>query len=220
MKTDGLSINLATVRQQFGLKDGVEACLKHGITAISPWRDHVQATGIDEAARIIKSQRHEGHRLLPRRAVSGRRTRPGGRPRSTTTRRMIDEARGDRRRLPHHDRRRTAERLARHQGGARACSPTAWRRSCRMRAPAKVPLAIEPLHPMYAADRGCISLLSEALDLCDALGEGRRRRDRRLSSVVGPGPRATDRARRRAHPRASHLRLAGADEGHRCSTAA
>ena len=29
----------------------------------------------------------------------------------------------------------------------------------------KVPLAIEPLHPMYAADRGCISLLSEALDL-------------------------------------------------------
>ena len=37
---------------------------------------------------------------------------------------------------------------------------------------AKVPLAIEPLHPMYAADRGCISLLSEALDLCDALGDG------------------------------------------------
>jgi len=36
----------------------------------------------------------------------------------------------------------------------------------------KVPLAIEPLHPMTAADRGCISLLSEALDLCDALGDG------------------------------------------------
>ena len=37
---------------------------------------------------------------------------------------------------------------------------------------ARVPLAIEPLHPMYAADRACISLLSEALDLCDALGPG------------------------------------------------
>jgi sugar phosphate isomerase/epimerase len=36
----------------------------------------------------------------------------------------------------------------------------------------KVPLAIEPLHPMTAADRGCISLLAEALDLCDALGAG------------------------------------------------
>src|ERR1044072_472066 len=55
MKTDGLSINLATVRQQFGLKDGVEACLKHGITAIAPWRDHIQAAGLDEAARIITS---------------------------------------------------------------------------------------------------------------------------------------------------------------------
>src|SRR4029077_5503547 len=55
MKTDGLSINLATVRQQFGLKDGVEACLKHGITAIAPWRDHIQAPGLAEAARISRS---------------------------------------------------------------------------------------------------------------------------------------------------------------------
>ena len=31
MKTEGLSINLATVRQQFGLKDGVEACVQHGM---------------------------------------------------------------------------------------------------------------------------------------------------------------------------------------------
>jgi sugar phosphate isomerase/epimerase len=35
-----------------------------------------------------------------------------------------------------------------------------------------VALAVEPLHPMYAADRGCISLLSEALDVVDHLGEG------------------------------------------------
>src|SRR6267378_3575138 len=55
MKTEGLSINLGTVRQQFDLKGAVEACLRHGITAISPWRDHVQTTGADEAARIIKS---------------------------------------------------------------------------------------------------------------------------------------------------------------------
>jgi len=55
MKTDGLSINLATVRQQFDLKTGVEACLRLGITAISPWRDHIQTTGLAEAARIIRS---------------------------------------------------------------------------------------------------------------------------------------------------------------------
>jgi sugar phosphate isomerase/epimerase len=33
-----------------------------------------------------------------------------------------------------------------------------------------VPLAIEPLHPMYAADRACVNTLKQALDLCDALG--------------------------------------------------
>jgi sugar phosphate isomerase/epimerase len=37
---------------------------------------------------------------------------------------------------------------------------------------AGVPLAIEPLHPMYAADRACINTLAQANDLCDALGDG------------------------------------------------
>jgi len=35
-----------------------------------------------------------------------------------------------------------------------------------------VRLAIEPLHPMYAADRACINTLAQALDLCDRLGAG------------------------------------------------
>jgi sugar phosphate isomerase/epimerase len=30
-----------------------------------------------------------------------------------------------------------------------------------------VRIALEPLHPVYAADRSCLTLLSEALDLCD-----------------------------------------------------
>jgi sugar phosphate isomerase/epimerase len=34
---------------------------------------------------------------------------------------------------------------------------------------ANVRLALEPLHPVYAADRSCLSLLSEALDMCDAI---------------------------------------------------
>jgi sugar phosphate isomerase/epimerase len=32
-----------------------------------------------------------------------------------------------------------------------------------------MPLAIEPLHPMQAADRACINTLEQALDVCDAL---------------------------------------------------
>jgi sugar phosphate isomerase/epimerase len=34
---------------------------------------------------------------------------------------------------------------------------------------ANMPLAIEPLHPMYAADRACVNTLKHALDLCDRL---------------------------------------------------
>jgi sugar phosphate isomerase/epimerase len=37
---------------------------------------------------------------------------------------------------------------------------------------AGVPLAIEPLHPMQAAERACVNTLEQALDICDALGEG------------------------------------------------
>jgi sugar phosphate isomerase/epimerase len=35
-----------------------------------------------------------------------------------------------------------------------------------------MPLAIEPMHPMYAADRGCVNTTAQALDLCDALDPG------------------------------------------------
>jgi sugar phosphate isomerase/epimerase len=31
----------------------------------------------------------------------------------------------------------------------------------------QLPLAIEPLHPMYAADRACVNTMSHALDICD-----------------------------------------------------
>jgi sugar phosphate isomerase/epimerase len=36
-----------------------------------------------------------------------------------------------------------------------------------------MPLAIEPLHPMYAADRACVNSLRHALDICDRLDPGR-----------------------------------------------
>ena len=33
-----------------------------------------------------------------------------------------------------------------------------------------VRLAVEPLHPMYAAERSCVSTLAQALDVCDTVG--------------------------------------------------
>jgi hypothetical protein len=53
MNTESLSINLATVRQQWNLREAVEACARHGIGAIDPWRDQVAALGLAESARVI-----------------------------------------------------------------------------------------------------------------------------------------------------------------------
>jgi sugar phosphate isomerase/epimerase len=37
---------------------------------------------------------------------------------------------------------------------------------------AGVPLALEPLHPMHAAERSCVNTMAQANDLCDELGTG------------------------------------------------
>jgi sugar phosphate isomerase/epimerase len=39
---------------------------------------------------------------------------------------------------------------------------------------AKLPLAIEPLHPMYAADRAAVNTLAQALDIAERLDSGGR----------------------------------------------
>src|SRR5712672_4654838 len=49
-----LSLNTATVRKQGDLTKIVEACARHGIRAIDPWRDQVAAVGLDRAARAIR----------------------------------------------------------------------------------------------------------------------------------------------------------------------
>ena len=42
-----------------------------------------------------------------------------------------------------------------------------------MRARPDMPLAIEPLHPAYAADRACVNTTKQALDICDRLDPSR-----------------------------------------------
>jgi hypothetical protein len=60
MPTAGLSINLATVRQQSNLIEAVEACVRHGISPIYPWRDQVAPVGLDAAVRAIEANGMRG----------------------------------------------------------------------------------------------------------------------------------------------------------------
>src|SRR5690606_26603546 len=168
MRTEGLSINLATVREQWNLREAVEACARHGISAIDPWRDQVQKVGVEESARVIKDH---GMRVtgLCRGGFFPAADAAGRQAAIDDNKRALDEAAAI-----------GAECLVLVVGGLPQGSrdiADARRMvaegidACRAHAKAVgVPLAIEPLHPMYAADRACVNTLDQALVVCDQIG--------------------------------------------------
>jgi sugar phosphate isomerase/epimerase len=170
MSTVGLSINLATVRQQWNLREAIEACARHGIGAVDPWRDQVAAIGLDESARVIKAN---GMR------VTGY-CRGGMFPATDSAERLA--AINDNKRAIDEAVALGAECLilvagglpkgSRDINGARQMVMEGLMAILPHARAYKMPLAIEPLHPMYAGDRACVNTLAQALDLCDLLGEG------------------------------------------------
>ncbi|HKU88133.1 MAG TPA: sugar phosphate isomerase/epimerase family protein [Casimicrobiaceae bacterium] len=168
-----LSINTATVRAQWRLPDIIAALVRHGIRGIAPWRDQVAAAGLDDTARRI---RDAGLTVtgLCRGGMFPAPDREGRRAAHDDNRRAVDEAVtlgaqclvlvvGG---LPK-DRGGTI--VSRDLAGAREMVRDGigqlheYARSAGMR------LAIEPLHPMYAADRACVNTLAHANALCDEL---------------------------------------------------
>src|ERR1700744_2835735 len=49
-----LSLNTATVRKQGDLLEIIDACPRHGIRAMAPWRDQVATVGLDRAVRAVR----------------------------------------------------------------------------------------------------------------------------------------------------------------------
>jgi sugar phosphate isomerase/epimerase len=172
-----LSINTATVRRQGDLVAIVEACARHGIRAISPWRDQVAAVGLDRAVRAVREAGLDlsGYcrgGMFP--ADSSRRQEV-----RDDNRRAVDEAKelgapclvlvvGG---LPQYS--RPGSTAARDIAAARRQVEEGIAELLDYARPAGMPLAIEPLHPMYAADRACVNTLAQALDICDRLDAAR-----------------------------------------------
>jgi sugar phosphate isomerase/epimerase len=172
-----LSLNTATVRKQGDLLQIIDACARHGIRAIDPWRDQVAAVGLDRAARAGREAGLE---------LSG--YCRGGMFTSDAARRV--EVRDDNRRavdeakalgapcivlvvggLPQYSRPGSA--ASRDIAAARGQVEDAIAEMMEYARGAKMPLAIEPLHPAYAADRACVNTTKQALDICDRLDPGR-----------------------------------------------
>jgi sugar phosphate isomerase/epimerase len=159
-----LSLNTATVRKQWNLAQIIDGCARHDIRGISPWRDQVSALGLRESRKRIqanglavtglcrggfftaKDWKDDNLRAIEEAATLGARCLVlvvGG---------LLPQSKD--------------LALSRQQvkDGIAAILPEARK--------AGVPLAIEPLHPMQAAERACINTLEQALDICDDMGEG------------------------------------------------
>jgi sugar phosphate isomerase/epimerase len=171
-----LSVNTATVRKQAGLLEIIEACSQHGIAAISPWRDQVAAVGLDRAARAIKDAglKLSGYcrgGLFP---ATGEHVAAA----RDDNRRTVDEAAalgapcvilvaGG---LPQFT--RPGSTPSKDIVGARKMIEDGIGELLVHAHQARMPLALEPLHPMYAADRAAVNTLAQALDIAQRLDPG------------------------------------------------
>jgi sugar phosphate isomerase/epimerase len=161
------SINTATLGYQAPLSDSIEAVARAGFGGISPWRREVE----NENVRALASQ-----------------IRAAGLQVSGYCRSTYFPGSSKREWLANVDDNRKALRFAAELGaecfvlvvgglppGSRSL-PDARQQVvdgiAALLADAQaldVSLAIEPLHPMYAADRACVNTIEQALDLCALL---------------------------------------------------
>ena len=151
-----LSLNQWTTRR-WTVAEAVDGCVRHDIPAIGLWRDHVADHGLSETAALVRAAGlrvsslcrggfftgddwlDDNHRAIDEAATLEAACLilvAGGLPDGSKD---LPDAR---------------ERVA---DALRELAPYASERGVR--------LAVEPLHPMYCADRAVVSTLSQALDL-------------------------------------------------------
>lgn len=157
---DRLSLNQATIKR-CTVAEAVQACARHGLPAIGLWREPVADAGLARSAALVRSTglrvsslcrggfftaadgwREENRRAIDEAAQLGAATLVlvvGGLPAGS---------------------RDLAGARARVGDGLAELAPYA--------ADAGVVLSVEPLHPMYCADRAVLSTLAQAVDLGEA----------------------------------------------------
>lgn len=166
---DRLSLNQETVRQ-WSLPELADGCARAGVRGVGLWRAPVREYGVAAAARLVRDAGLRVTSLCRGGFLTA--PDPGGRAAALDDNRAaVDEAAalgtdtlvlvsgglppGSR------DLSGARERVADALG---ELGPYAAQRGVR--------LALEPLHPMYAADRCVVSTLAQALDLAERFPAG------------------------------------------------
>ncbi len=161
-----LSLNQKTV-DRWSMREAVEGCERHGLPAIGVWREPLADAGLEKTARMLADAGLRVSSLCRGGffTVAGEREQQQA---HDENRRALDEAAalgttclvlvpGG---LPDGDRDLPA---------ARARVARAIERLVPHALDVGVRLAIEPMHPIFAADRGVVSTLAQALDIAEPL---------------------------------------------------
>lgn len=164
------SINTATLGFQAPIEQVIDAVARAGFGGIAPWRREVEGKDVASISRRI---REAGLKVSGycRSTYIPATTQDGFAANVEANRRAIEDAAmldsscfvmvvGS---LPEG---------SKDIAGARAQVADATAVLVEHGKACGVKIALEPLHPVYAADRSCLSLLSEALDICDAIEGG------------------------------------------------
>lgn len=162
-RLERLAVNQRTLRQ-WSLREVVQGCARRGVGAVGLWREPVHELGVATCARLV---RDAGLRVSTY-CRGGFLTGPDHRAALQDNRRAIDEAAelgasclvmvvGG---LPEGSRDLSGARQAVTEGVAEL-APYAAQRGVR--------LGLEPLHPVFCADRSVLCSLSQALDLADEI---------------------------------------------------
>jgi sugar phosphate isomerase/epimerase len=173
------SLNTGTVRAQGDFLAILEAAKRHGISQVSPWREQIAAVGLERAVKALR----DGGFTLSGYCRGG--LFPAGADQrgavSDDNRRAVDEAAalgapclvivaGG---LPQYTRPGSAP--SKDIAAARAEIRDGLAELLDYAEAAGMKLAVEPLHPMMAAERCAVNTLRQALDLCDDLDPDRSR---------------------------------------------
>ncbi len=165
-----LAINQATTRPQWSLAECITGYAAQGVRGIGVWREKLEELGAATASKMLADHGMTVTGLC-RSGLFAAPDALGLQAAIDDARRALDEAAAI-----------GAPSLVIIGGGLAPGSRDLGeaRKGVRDGLAALLPharangvaLAIEPMHPMYAADRGCISTLGQANDICDDLGDG------------------------------------------------
>ena len=163
LEPEDCAINTATLGFQASIHETIDAVARHGFAGIAPWRREIEGQDIRIVARHIRDAGLQvtGYcrsTYIPSESRAGFEANVFDNKRALTDAAVLG-----------------ANSFVMVVGTLRdlAAARTQVRDGLNLlfefAKALNVKLAIEPLHPVYAADRSCITLAEEALDLCDSI---------------------------------------------------